>query len=123
LPYVYSLLKPWFSRTPYQQKHDVLLHLQDDGFNNVPLIYALQCNFHDNASITKKILYRPSLIPVLWRRRRRRRQAMCLANGVQVLTSFAKLARVPLPHTAFPYLFHTTFNFITHLVQNRMHSY
>jgi hypothetical protein len=123
LPYVYSHLQPWFSRTPHPPMCDALLHLQDGGFNNVPLIYASQYKFHDNVSITKKILYKPSLIPVLWSELQKKTQVMCVSNGVQFQTSIVKLARVSLPHTAFPYLFLTTNNFITHLVQSRMHSY
>jgi hypothetical protein len=78
LPYVYSHLKPWFSRTPHPQKGDIVLHLQDGCFNNVPLIYASQCNFHDNVSITKK-----SSIGLVWFQsyevsRRRRRHKPCV---------------------------------------------
>jgi hypothetical protein len=68
----------------------------------------------------QKILYRPSLTAVLWSQLKKKTQAMCVANGVQILTSLVKLVRVSLPRTADPYLFHTTFNFITHLTQGRM---
>jgi hypothetical protein len=78
LPYVYSHLKPWFSRTPHSQKYDALFHLQDGGFNYVPLIYTPQCNFHDNVSITKK----SSIGLVLFQsfevsRRRRHKPCVC----------------------------------------------